>query len=110
MADLFSRTQAKRLFGFVAAGGTLGGIAGPAIATFLVKLVGNNNLMLISAAGFVVTAILVSMLAHEKQNLQAAGSEVQPTTLNHRLAAIPSMALCCCCVRRICCCSRCSCY
>src|SRR5882757_7130766 len=66
MADLFSRTQAKRLFGFVAAGGTLGGIAGPAIATFL-----------------------VSMLAHEKQNLQAAGSEVQPTTLNHRLVGNP---------------------
>jgi len=89
MADLFSRTQAKRLFGFVAAGGTLGGIAGPAIATFLVKLVGTNNLMLIAAVGFIVTAILVSMLAHEKQNLQAAGSEVQPTTLNHRLGGNP---------------------
>jgi AAA family ATP:ADP antiporter len=89
MADLFSRTQAKRLFGFVAAGGTLGGIAGPAIATFLVKRVGTNNLMLISAAGFVVTAILVSMLAHEKQTLQAAGSEVQPTTLDHRLGGNP---------------------
>src|SRR6202789_2885808 len=33
MADIFSRTQAKRLFGFIAAGGTIGGIAGPAIAT-----------------------------------------------------------------------------
>src|ERR1700677_3051517 len=39
MADIFSRTQAKRLFGFVAAGGTIGGIVGPAIATFLVKVV-----------------------------------------------------------------------
>src|SRR5438874_877783 len=28
MADLFSRKQAKRLFGFVAAGGTIGGIVG----------------------------------------------------------------------------------
>src|SRR3984893_6682958 len=43
MADIFSRSQAKRLFGFVAAGGTIGGIAGPAIATFLVKSVGNYN-------------------------------------------------------------------
>ena len=37
MADIFSRTQAKRLFGFVAAGGTIGGIVGPAIATLLAK-------------------------------------------------------------------------
>src|SRR5579863_9315890 len=75
MADIFSRTQAKRLFGFVAAGGTLGGIAGPAIATFLVKAVGNNNLMLISAFGFGLTAWLVILLAREKQKLLAAGVE-----------------------------------
>jgi AAA family ATP:ADP antiporter len=85
MADIFSRTQAKRLFGFVAAGGTLGGIAGPAIATVLVKRVGNDNLMLISAAGFIVTAWLVTRLAREKQRLLAAGAEAQPTTLDHRL-------------------------
>ncbi|MFI4869801.1 MAG: NTP/NDP exchange transporter [Steroidobacterales bacterium] len=85
MADIFSRTQAKRLFGFVAAGGTIGGIVGPAIATFLAKGLGNNNLMLISAAGFSVTAVLVRMLAHEKQRLLAAGVEVQRTSLEHRL-------------------------
>jgi ATP:ADP antiporter, AAA family len=85
MADIFSRTQAKRLFGFVAAGGTLGGIAGPAIAAILVKRVGNDNLMLISAAGFIVTAWLVTRLAREKQRLLAAGAEAQPTTLDHRL-------------------------
>ncbi len=89
MADIFSRTQAKRLFGFVAAGGTLGGIAGPAIATFLVKLVGNGTLMLISAAGFTITAVLVVLLAREKQRLIAAGSEGQRTTLNHRLGGNP---------------------
>lgn len=85
MADIFSRTQAKRLFGFVAAGGTIGGIVGPAIATFLVKIVGNENLMLISAGGFIVTALSVSMLAREKQNLVAATPDAQHTTLNHRL-------------------------
>src|SRR6202049_4248740 len=85
MADIFSRTQAKRLFGFVAAGGTIGGIVGPAIATLLAKGLGNNNLMLISAAGFVVTAVLVRVLAHEKQRLLASGVEVQRTRLDHRL-------------------------
>jgi ATP:ADP antiporter, AAA family len=89
MADIFSRAQAKRLFGFIAAGGTLGGIVGPAIATFLAKSVGNNGLMLIAAGGFVVTAVMVSLLAKEKEKLLAHGGEVQKTTLNHRLGGNP---------------------
>jgi AAA family ATP:ADP antiporter len=89
MADIFSRTQAKRLFGFVAAGGTIGGIAGPAVATLLVKSVGNNNLMLISALGFLLTAVLVRMLAAEKQRMAAAGVEAQRTTLDRKLAGNP---------------------
>jgi AAA family ATP:ADP antiporter len=89
MADIFSRTQAKRLFGFVAAGGTVGGIVGPLLATSLVKQVGNNNLMLISAAGFAFTAVLVRMLASEKRRMAAAGVESQHTTLDRRLAGNP---------------------
>src|SRR5580692_13087540 len=89
MADIFSRTQAKRLFGFIAAGGTVGGIAGPAIATLLAKSVGNNNLMLISAFGFGLTAWLVILLAREKQKLLAAGVEAQRTTLDRKLAGNP---------------------
>jgi len=76
MADVFSRTQAKRLFGFIAAGGTIGGIAGPAIATFLAKSVGNNGLMLISAGGFAVTGLLVKLLARERDRLIAASTIV----------------------------------
>jgi ATP:ADP antiporter, AAA family len=89
MADIFSRTQAKRLFGFIAAGGTIGGIVGPAIATLLATRIGNNNLLLISAAGFAVTAALVRLLAHEKQRLLAEGVAAQPTTLAHRLKGNP---------------------
>jgi AAA family ATP:ADP antiporter len=89
MADTFSRNQAKRLFGFIAAGGTLGGIVGPAAATLLATRIGNNNLMLISAAGFAVTAGLVRVLAHEKQRLLSVGAEAQRTTLDHRLKGNP---------------------
>jgi AAA family ATP:ADP antiporter len=89
MADIFSRTQAKRLFGFVAAGGTIGGIVGPAIATFLATRIGNSNLLLISSAGFGVTAVLVRMLAAEKRKLLAEGAEAQPTSLEHRLKGTP---------------------
>jgi AAA family ATP:ADP antiporter len=86
MSDIFSRTQAKRLFGFIAAGGSIGGVIGPLIATAFVKTVGNNGLMLIAASGFAITALLVRLLAGEKPRLMAAmGSEAQSTTLDHRL-------------------------
>lgn len=89
MADLFSRAQAKRLFGFIAAGGTAGNIMGPAVVDFFAKQVGNNGLMLISAGGFVITALLIILLEHEKQRLLAAGAEVQRSTLDHRLGPNP---------------------
>jgi len=59
MADLFSNAQARRLFGFVAAGGSAGAIAGPAVTALLAGSVGTVNLLLISAAllGFAVFCI-----------------------------------------------------
>ncbi len=89
MADIFSRQQAKRLFGFVAAGGTLGGIAGPLVVAVLAKPLGTSILMLISAAGFGVTAALVVLLTREKNRMLAAGMAVQNTTLTHRLGGNP---------------------
>jgi AAA family ATP:ADP antiporter len=86
MADIFSRTQAKRLFGFVAAGGTIGGIVGPLLAKYLSESIGNNGLMVISAVGFLVTAVLVRLLAHEKAKLAAQGAETQKTTLDRKLS------------------------
>jgi AAA family ATP:ADP antiporter len=89
MADIFSRTQAKRLFGFVSAGGAVGGIVGPLFASSLAKSVGNGGLMLISSAGFALTAVLVKMLTREKQRMIEAGVEAQHTTLDHRLSGNP---------------------
>src|ERR1700742_4422551 len=66
MADIFASTQAKRLFGLIAAGGTVGTIAAPAFITFFVNPVATNTLLLISAAGFGITAMLVRVLEAEK--------------------------------------------
>jgi ATP:ADP antiporter, AAA family len=49
MADIFRHDQAKRLFPSIAAGGTLGAIAGPLITTLLVRWTGTANLLLLSA-------------------------------------------------------------
>jgi AAA family ATP:ADP antiporter len=89
MADIFSSTQAKRLFGFIAAGGTVGTISAPAFTVLFVNALGTNRLLLISAAGFAITALLVRVMEAEKRRLAAAGGEVQKTSLDHRLGGNP---------------------
>jgi len=49
MADLFDREQAARLFGAVAAGGSCGAIAGPALSVGAVRTLGADNMLLLSA-------------------------------------------------------------
>ena len=48
MADVFATEQGKRLFGFVALGGTLGAIVGAAITATLAEVLGPVQLILIS--------------------------------------------------------------
>lgn len=50
MSDLYDSGQAKRLYGFIAAGGTTGALAGPVITQTLVRGLGPDNLLLVSAA------------------------------------------------------------
>ena len=49
MTDIYRNEQAKRLFGFIAAGGTTGAIAGPLISSLTVQKIGIYNLVLLSA-------------------------------------------------------------
>ncbi|MGH7544852.1 MAG: Npt1/Npt2 family nucleotide transporter, partial [Gemmatimonadota bacterium] len=59
---LFEPRQAKRLFGFVGAGGILGGIAGGTLAGATVVVVGTENILLASAVVIVLCALLVARL------------------------------------------------
>src|SRR5262245_60984828 len=49
MADLYASEQGKRLFGFIAAGGSLGALLGPLLAVALAEPIGRANLLLIAA-------------------------------------------------------------
>jgi AAA family ATP:ADP antiporter len=49
MADLFTAEQGKRLFGFIAAGGTAGALAGPAVTVWLSVPLGPTNLLIVAA-------------------------------------------------------------
>jgi AAA family ATP:ADP antiporter len=58
MADAFRSDQAKRLFGFIGVGGTLGSIIGSAATASLAPTVGAVNMLLVSC-GLLQLAILI---------------------------------------------------
>ncbi len=49
MADLFTPEQGKRLFGFIAAGGSAGALLGPALTVWLAGSLGPVNLLIVAA-------------------------------------------------------------
>jgi AAA family ATP:ADP antiporter len=59
MTDLFTVEQGKRLYGFIAVAGSLGGILGPFITARYVRELGPANLLAISAVMFGIAAALV---------------------------------------------------
>ncbi len=80
MADVFENAQSKRLFGWIAAGGTVGGFLGPTITTLFVERIGIANLLLVSAALLgVCLACIVALSPHararEERRGEASGDE-----------------------------------
>ncbi|KGQ17819.1 putative inner membrane protein [Lysobacter dokdonensis DS-58] len=57
MADVFDDTHAKRFYGYIGAGGTVGAMLGPMITRVLAERVGIANLMLVSI-GFLCICLL----------------------------------------------------
>ncbi len=81
MVDVFDAEQGKRLFGFIAAGATLGGIVGSSLTASLAKQVAPTYLLLISALLLEAAVFCVSRLAKISDALQrrpAAQSEERP--------------------------------
>jgi len=61
MVDLWNPDSAKRVFGFIAAGGSAGALAGPAFNAFFVQQIGATAVIYV-ACGFLVAAVLMGML------------------------------------------------
>jgi AAA family ATP:ADP antiporter len=74
MADVFQSGQAKRLFGIVAAGGTLGGILGSGLSLFLVRAVEPAHLLLVSLVLLEGAARCVLALDRRVSSAARAGS------------------------------------
>jgi AAA family ATP:ADP antiporter len=67
MADLYSKEQARRLFGFIATGASVGGLIGPLLPVFLAGRVSNNGLMLVAALLLVGVIPIIALLERLKQ-------------------------------------------
>ena len=67
MADTYSKQQAKRLFGFIASGSSLGAIFGPTISLLFAGQVGSDTLVLISAVMLLIPMIIAIYLSKIKE-------------------------------------------
>jgi AAA family ATP:ADP antiporter len=75
LADLFTSGQGKRLFGFVAAGGSAGALLGSSVVALLVEPLGIANLLVLSAACLEVSARCAAALA---RRAAGAGGSLAP--------------------------------
>jgi AAA family ATP:ADP antiporter len=76
MADTHTSDQARRLYGLIAAGGSVGAISGPLITQSLVHALGPANLLLVSAA-FLTAAILAVRAMRDATQSAGGGAGVQ---------------------------------
>jgi AAA family ATP:ADP antiporter len=81
MADVFTREQAGRLFGFIWAGASTGGLIGPAIANRLAVPIGVVNLLPISAALLLLSLVFMTQVIRWQRRHhapEASGAPVAP--------------------------------
>jgi AAA family ATP:ADP antiporter len=86
MSDLYDSGQAKRLYGFIAAGGTTGAVLGPLAANALVPLVGAGNLLLVATLVFAAAAGLSVWLRSIAVGAAGARGDEVPATLRTLLS------------------------
>ncbi len=76
MADLFDREQAKRVFAFIAAGASTGGILGSSIPAFFAEVLGDVNLLLISSGLLAATVLPIRYLLRWSSGRASSGERL----------------------------------
>ena len=64
MADIYTREQGRRLFGFITAGGSIGALIGAAATSAVVVKIGFQNLFPIAAAILILPVLCIHKLRH----------------------------------------------
>jgi AAA family ATP:ADP antiporter len=66
MTEIYNNEQARRVFGIIAAGTTVGAIVGPSVTALLIDRVGANGLLLASAALLFTPLVAIPILRAQK--------------------------------------------
>ena len=85
VVDVFTPGQASRLLPAITAGGSLGAIAGPLVASLFATSIGVSGLLLVSAGGLAIVIAMVLSMIGEKARLREAQQETQASTLERQL-------------------------
>jgi ATP:ADP antiporter, AAA family len=85
MADMFRSEQAKRLFGFIGVGGTLGSITGSTLCAALAERIGVVNLFLVSLVLLEVAAMIVLRFPPPPRATAVAAAEDADRAANARI-------------------------
>jgi AAA family ATP:ADP antiporter len=64
--DVYDPRQAKRIFGFVGAGSSLGGFTGATMTSTVVESIGTNSVLLVSAATLALCTLTVMLLVRRE--------------------------------------------
>ena len=80
MADVFDNENAKKVYGYIGAGGTIGALTGPAITRLLVERIGVGPLLLVSVGFLLVCVVCIWKLrpwaiARERAHGEKGGDE-----------------------------------
>lgn len=84
MVDVYNNEQGKRLFAFIAAGGTVGAISGPALTTFLAEPLGKINLLLLSALFLFIAVLCMKRIILWSDSLRSSGIPADSSQKHHR--------------------------
>ena len=88
MSELFSKEQAGRLFGIIAAGASVGGLIGPSIPSFFSAYLGTDNLLLLASVMLVIPIPLIFYLQALKKP-ELSSDAMVPDTPPARIGGNP---------------------
>jgi AAA family ATP:ADP antiporter len=78
LLELFDANQTKRLFGFIAAGGTAGALTGPVLTDIFVGAVGNAGILFLGGGMFLLAIVLQRVLLGIWKSRTAAEAGATP--------------------------------
>jgi AAA family ATP:ADP antiporter len=87
LLEMFDREQTKRLFGFIAAGGTFGALVGPLTARLTVEHIGNAGVLYLGTVGFLCAIVCQRVLMsiwNNTPSASASGGDASTAVLQAR--------------------------